>query len=81
LWDFTEADLSELSSEDISRIIQVIRTSSDFRKGGKAAFIFSREHDLMPEGNTNSILEHELVEFECRSFDSIDEAKIWLGVI
>lgn len=81
LWDFTDADLSELSSEDISRIIQVIRTSSDFKKGGKAAFVFGHEQELMPDNRTGSMLEHELVEFECRSFESIDEAKIWLGVI
>lgn len=81
LWDFTEADLSELSSEDINRIIQVIRSSSDFKKGGKAAFVFGPEHDLMPDGKTGALLEHEVVEIECRSFESIDEAKIWLGII
>lgn len=80
LWDFTDADLSELTPEDISRIIQVLRTSSDFRKGGKAAFVISRAHDLMPDEGTDSMLEHEPAEFECRIFADINKAKIWLGV-
>ena len=81
LWDFSDADLSELNTEDIGRIVEIVRKKSDFRKGGKIAFVFSREHDLRLDDTAGSMLEQELVEFECRNFENIDEAKIWLGVV
>jgi|GEM_PF-6843875 len=43
MWDFTEADLSLLSKEDILGIAKIVKETSHSRSGGRTALVFSTD--------------------------------------
>lgn len=80
LWDLTQADLSEVSTDDI--IVDVERTKMvvDIRKDGKSAFVCrdGLEYGLCRMRETFAEIKDIPIEYE--TFRCLDEAREWLGV-
>lgn len=78
LWDFTDADLSNISKEDMEQIITVTKTYAHLRKNGKTALLvptdlsfgISRMYEAFIE-----IREHPLT---INAFRSREKALAWL---
>ena len=80
LWDFTEADFSKITSDDLRDLVQVAKKYSYKRAGGKTAFV-SNENLSFGLGRMFEMLsEVEDIQFEYKSFRIMTEAKEWLGV-
>ncbi|MEW6510113.1 MAG: hypothetical protein AB1428_04065 [Bacteroidota bacterium] len=43
LWDFSEADLSEISPQDVANLVALTKRFSSRRPGGKTALLFSSD--------------------------------------
>ena len=80
LWDFSEADLSELTNDELRQIVLEVRKRSIDRTGGKTALVFQRDLDFGIGRVFGSFSEIEDMPFEYRSFRNITEAKKWIGV-
>lgn len=81
LWDITEADLSQITTEDIIEDSRRTSKMAQVRKGGKTAVVASMntlEFGLSRMSEAHH--EIELVPIEYRLFDSMKEAKEWLGI-
>lgn len=44
MWDFTEADVSGITQNDMERIISAVKSNTPLRKNGRTAFV--AHHDL-----------------------------------
>jgi hypothetical protein len=80
LWNFTEADLSDITVEEFKNIAEVVKRKSDLRIDGKSALVFSKDLEFGLGRMFEVFSESEDIEFEFKSFRSITEAKKWLGV-
>jgi len=80
LWDFTEADLSPITTNQFQNIAEMVKSRSDLRKGGKSALVFSRDLEFGLGRMFEMFSQVEGTEFEFRSFRSLTEAKEWMGV-
>ena len=81
LWDLTQADIMEISSEDVKEIARrTQKVASGARQGGKSALVFnSRSHFGMGR-MFETYAELANLPFEFRAFQTFDDAKAWLGV-
>lgn len=78
LWDFTDADLSQLDPEGMKQIIAFVKSKAHFRKNGRTALVgnqdlsfgISRMYKTLSE-----IEEHPLSHYV---FRDIDKALAWL---
>lgn len=81
LWDLTEADIGDVSVDQLREVAKEARKKADLRRGGKSAFVFSRDlgfglgrmFEAFLEGNEGSPVRY-------KSFRDINEAREWLGV-
>lgn len=80
LWDFTEADVSALTSEQISDFAKYARNLAEARKGGKTAVVFDTPFDFGLGRMFQSYLEIAGLPIEILISHSLDEAKQWLGI-
>jgi len=80
LWDLTEADISEISSDEISNFAQYSRNFAEIRRGGKTAIVFNDSFDYGLGRMFAIYLELADVPFEIDTFRSLDNAKKWLGI-
>ena len=80
LWDFTEVDLSKISTDELRQIVREIRIYADARKGGKTALVFSSDLGYGLGRMVETFSEIENMPFELRSFRSLEKAEEWLGV-
>lgn len=80
LWDFTEANLSKIPSEDIIQIIYNIKKLVHSRKGQKTALVFSSKFGYGLGRMFTAFSEIEKTGIEYGSFHSVEEAKQWLGI-
>ncbi|MCJ7773864.1 MAG: hypothetical protein MUP22_12120 [Desulfobacterales bacterium] len=80
LWDFTEADLSNITTEEFKNIAEVVKIKSDLRDRGKSALVFSRDLEFGLGRMFEVFSKLEGTQFEFQSFRNIEEAKKWLGV-
>lgn len=77
LWDFLNATLSEISSEELLRTIKKAKVFS--RKGGKTALVFSQEVDFGIGRMLEVLAQMEGYDYVFSSFRSINQALEWLG--
>lgn len=80
LWDFNEADLSNITTEEIRKIAKEVKKKSDIRAGGKTALVFNGDLDFGLGRMYEAFAEIEGIKFESMSFQNIAEARKWLGV-
>lgn len=80
LWDFAQADLSALKTEELRGFAAEARVHAQSRKGGKTALVFSRDSDFGLGRLFEALAEMEEVPFTVRSFRSMKKAKEWLGL-
>jgi ribosome biogenesis protein Nip4 len=80
LWDFTEANLSDISKEEFEEIAVAAKKRSYVRAGGKTAFVFSEDLGYGIGRMYQALSELEEIEYECMGFRKIEEAKKWLGI-
>ncbi len=82
LWDVSEANLAEISTEDIQDdVIRTNQLSEHVRNGGKTAVFVPQ--DTLEFGLSRMLEAFYAIEdahFEVKVFSNIDEAKQWLGV-
>lgn len=81
LWDITEADLSQITTEDIIEDSRRTAKMARGRRGGKTAVVASMnslEFGLSRMSEAHHAI--ELVPIEYRLFDSMIEAMDWLGI-
>lgn len=80
LWDFAQADLSALKTEELRAFAAEARLRARSRKGGKTALVFSRDSNFGLGRLFEALAEMEAVPFEVRSFRSMKKARSWLGL-
>ncbi len=80
LWDFTEADLSNITSEEFRGIASEVKKRSEIRMDGKTALVFGRDLEFGLGRMFQAFSEIEGVLFEYMSFRDIVEARKWLDV-
>ena len=80
LWDFTKADLSDLSSDDIKRLVYETKKITAKRAGGKTAFVVGRDVEFGIIRMFDAYVEVEGVQIEFRTFRDSAAAKKWLGM-
>ena len=80
LWDFTEADLSEITLEESRQILVTIKAKNHSRPDSKSALVFSSDLMLGLGKNFESYSNIDNAPVYFRSFLDMEEAKKWLGV-
>lgn len=80
LWDLTQADLSEVSTDDIIGDVERTKMVVDIRKDGKSAFVCrdGLEYGLCRMRETFAEIKDIPIEYE--TFRCLDKAREWLGV-
>ncbi len=78
LWDFSGADLAEISSEHLYMLVSFSKSYGHLRKGGKTAFVLAGgfEFGLGRMFETLSVLHQHTVLYNV--FKKKDEAEAWL---
>ena len=80
LWDLTNADLSEIRTEDLQSDAAHTKSVADVRKGGKTAIVSGNSLEYGLSRMLTTFYEFEQVPFEVQVFESMEEAAKWLGV-
>lgn len=80
LWDLTEADLSTITTEEISAFAQYARNLAEACKGGRTAAVFDTLHDFGLGRMFETQLEIVGLPIELHVCLGFDEAKHWLGI-
>ena len=80
LWDFNEADVSKITNDELKKIVLEIKKTATIRNGGKTALVFSKNIGFGMGRMYGAFSEIEGLPSEYRSFRSIEDAKIWLGI-
>ncbi|NNF98619.1 MAG: hypothetical protein HKM93_04520 [Desulfobacteraceae bacterium] len=80
LWDLRHAENNTVSSEDIDRIIEIIRRHSDEREGGKSALVVSRDFAFGMSRMHIAKTEISKINISYYVTRSIPEAMEWLGL-
>lgn len=80
LWDFSKANVVNIKSDEIQKIVELTKKYSHFRKEGKTAMVFSSQLGFAL-GRIYDIL-HDIGKSEIRhmAFQDIESAARWLGV-
>jgi hypothetical protein len=79
LWDFTSADLSQLTTQDMQSIIITAKAHAPRRPGGRTALVASSEFAYglgRMYGMLSEVKQHPVLH---ATFRSRDEALSWLG--
>ncbi len=80
LWDFTEADSSVITNNDLRNIIKILKKYGDLRRGGKTALVFSRLFDFGLGRMFEAFAQMGAMPFEFRSFRNMEKALEWLEI-
>jgi hypothetical protein len=80
LWDLTQADLSEIHTEDLLNDAAHTKSVADIRKGGKTAIVSGNSLEYGMSRMLEAFYDLESVPFEVQVFRTIDDAMKWLGV-
>ena len=81
LWDLTQADILEISTDDVKEIARRTRkVASGARQGGKSALVFNTTSHYGMGRMFETYAELANLPFEFRAFQNFDDAKDWLGV-
>ena len=79
MWDFTEADLSPRSPDDIRGIARRVKDTSHSRAGGKTALVFSTEMLTTMGPLLESIAEIEVPDAKIKIFNDLGAGLAWIG--
>jgi hypothetical protein len=80
LWDLSEAELSGLTSDEISNLAQYGSQLASNRAAGKTAIVFTSPFEYGLGRIFQTFVEMKATPVELKLFRSLDEAKQWLGV-
>lgn len=80
LWDLTDADVSAITTDEISNFAQYGRNLAETCKGGKSAIVFSGTFDFGLGRMFETQMEIAGLPLEMHVCLSLDEAKQWLGI-
>jgi len=80
LWDFNEADLSSITSEEFMEIAKEVKNRSDLRAEGKTAFVVNNDLGFGLGRMFQAFSEIEGTQLEFMSFRDVVEARKWLGL-
>lgn len=80
LWNFSEAKIAAIPSDEFRRIPEVGKKYAGYRKGGKTALVFSSDAGFGMGRMFEAFSEIEGLSFVIRSFRSVEAAKQWLGI-
>ena len=73
LWDFLEADLSEISSEETRIIVETVKEKAALRAGGKTALVVNEDLGYGLSRMYGTLSEILDVQIQYRSFKGIEE--------
>ena len=79
LWDLTEADLSEIQTEDLRHDAEHTKALAEVRKGGKTAIVSANSLEYGLSRMLETFYDMEEVPFEIQVFHTINEAMEWLS--
>lgn len=79
MWDYTEADLSPLTPDDIRGIARVVKDTSHSRAGGRTALVFSTAMLTEMGPLLVSISEIEVPDAKIKVFNDLSAALAWIG--
>ena len=80
LWDISNADVSQFTLDNIEEDAHCTKQVSDMRKGGKTAFVTSKDLDFGIGRMCETLSEIIIKTIEYRTFRTIEDAKEWLGI-
>jgi len=78
IWDFSGADLAELTAEKISELAGFLKNTSHSRAGGRSALIFSHEQLTSMSDRLENVAEFHIEDATIKIFDTIDKARHWI---
>jgi hypothetical protein len=78
LWDFSEADLSVLTPEDIRGVAKYVKETSHSRAGGKTALVFSTAMLTGMGPMLESIAEIEIRDAKIKIFNDLKSGLAWI---
>jgi hypothetical protein len=79
IWDFREANLTKITSDQFQQIVDSVQHLTGKRKGGKTAFLASRDLEFGVARMTQAFTEMNASPLNVKVFKSIDEATLWIG--
>ena len=79
LWDFTEADLSRLSPDDVRGIARTVKDTSHSRVGGRTALVFSNAMLAEMGPLLVSISEIEVPDAKIKVFNELSAGLGWIS--
>ena len=80
LWDFTEANISAITTDEITNLAQYASQLAEIRREGKTAIVFNDGFDFGLGRMFQTHLEMTEVPLEVELFRHLDDAKQWLGI-
>ena len=79
LWDFTEADVSALSPEDIRGVARTVKDTSHSRAGGRTALVFTTAMLTEMGPLLVSISEIEVPDAKIKVFNELSAGLAWIS--
>ncbi len=79
IWDYTNADLSALTSDEINRLAGFLKDRSHSRAGGRSALVFSMTQLLDLNDRLPSLAELTIEQATIKIFDGLDKARAWIS--
>ena len=80
LWDLSQADLSDIKTEDLRDDAVQTKDLADVRKGGKTAIVSEKSLEFGIGRMLEVFYGLEDMPFEIQVFYNLDSARRWLGV-
>ena len=80
LWDLTQADLSDISTDDIRYDALQTKYLAIRRKGGKTAIVAGNAFEYGLSRMLETFYDLQEMPFDVQAFRTIDHARDWLGV-
>jgi hypothetical protein len=78
LWDFRVIIADRITNEELVQIRDFIKMHQDKRPGGKSALVYDHSRNFGLSEVCEDLKETKGLQFNIRSFDSIDDAFKWL---
>jgi len=79
IWDYTEADVSALSRDDIQNIAKFVKTAAHSRDGGKTALVFPAAMLMAMGPLLEGISEIEVPDAKIKIHQDIQAALDWIS--
>ncbi|MFT5233577.1 MAG: hypothetical protein ACI9UK_001161 [Candidatus Krumholzibacteriia bacterium] len=79
IWDFSNADLAEITAEKISELAAYLKNASHSRAGGRSALIYSMKQLSEMSERLSNLAELEIEDATIKVFDTMDKARHWIS--